>query len=54
MPLKKNADKAMESCPNVHTVVVVKRTGDDVAWLVERDVWYHDLMAGASAASQAR
>ena len=49
VPLKRNADKALEACPDVHTVIVVKRTGDDVAWHEERDVWYHDLMAEASA-----
>ena len=32
VPLKSNTDKALESCPNVHTVVVVKRTGGDVQW----------------------
>ncbi len=48
VPLKKNADKAMEECPNVNTVVVVKRTGGTVAWNEARDVWYDDLMAAAS------
>jgi acetyl-CoA synthetase len=49
VPLKGNTDKAMESCPDVHTVVVVKRTGDDVGWREGRDVWYHELMAEASS-----
>jgi len=49
VPLKANADKALESCPNVHTVVVVKCTGADSAWHEERDVWYHDLMSAASS-----
>ena len=44
VPLKVNADKAMESCPNVHTCLVVNRTGADVAWTEGRDVWYHDLV----------
>jgi acetyl-CoA synthetase len=48
VPLKANTDKALEACPNVHTVVVVKATGGDVAWHDERDVWYHELMADAS------
>jgi acetyl-CoA synthetase len=47
--LKVNADKALEACPNVHTCVVIKRTGGDVAWQEGRDVWYSDLMADASA-----
>jgi len=49
VPLKANTDKALESCPNVHTVVTVKCTGGDIAWHDQRDVWYHDLMAGASS-----
>jgi acetyl-CoA synthetase len=48
VPLKKNADKALEECPNVGTVLVVKRTGGNVAWNPARDVWYEDLMAKAS------
>ena len=47
--LKINADKAVSECPNVHTCVVVKRTGGDVEWNDERDVWYHEAMAEASA-----
>jgi acetyl-CoA synthetase len=49
VPLKANTDEALEACPNVHTVVVVKRTGGDVAWNDSRDYWYHELMADASA-----
>jgi len=48
VPLKANADKAADASPSVHTVVVVKRTGGDVAWHPERDTWYHELMAEAS------
>ncbi len=43
VPLKSNTDKALESCPNVHTVVVVKRTGGDVQWHAQRDVWLHEI-----------
>ena len=39
--LKNNADKALASCPNVHTCLVVKRTGGDISWNEERDLWYH-------------
>jgi acetyl-CoA synthetase len=48
IPLKGNTDTATEKCPNVHTVVVVKHTGGNVAWKNGRDVWYHDMMATAS------
>jgi acetyl-CoA synthetase len=47
--LKFNADKALSECPNVHTCVVIRRTGGDVNWQDGRDVWYDELMADASA-----
>ena len=49
VPLKANADKALETCPSVTSVVVVKRTGGAVAMTEGRDVWYHDVVAAASA-----
>jgi len=49
VPLKANADKALASCPNVHTCLVVKRGGDPVAWNDKIDVWYHEAMADAAA-----
>ena len=48
VPLKTNTDKALLDCPHVHTVFVVKRTGNDVPWNDTRDVWYHEAMAHAS------
>lgn len=44
VPLKKNADVALSQCPNVHTCIVVKRTGGDIAWNGTRDFWYEDLV----------
>ncbi|MFZ1643022.1 MAG: acetate--CoA ligase [Candidatus Contendobacter sp.] len=49
VPMKANIDKALLSTPSVQKTVVVKRTGGTVAWLEGRDVWYHELMATASA-----
>jgi len=49
IPLKANTDKAVKQCPNVHTVLTVKRTGGNVNWNDKIDVWYHDIMADASA-----
>jgi acetyl-CoA synthetase len=49
VPLKANVEKALESCPNVHTTIVVQRTGNPVAGNSERDVWYHEAMTEASA-----
>lgn len=45
VPLKKNADAALERCPDVETVLVVKRTGGDINWEEGRDHWYHDEAA---------
>lgn len=44
VPLKKNADVALAHCPNVHTCIVVKRTGGDIAWNEQRDFWYEELV----------
>ncbi len=49
IPLKSNTDLALESCPNVHTVLVVKRTGGDIAWHEQRDIWYEESTAAVSA-----
>jgi len=43
IPLKGNTDKALKSCPDVHTVLVVRHTGGDIDWHEERDVWLHDI-----------
>ena len=48
VPLKKNTDQALESCPDVAAVVVVKRTGADVLMKEERDHWWHDLKESVS------
>ena len=49
IPLKANCDEALTHCPNVHTVLVLKRTGGKIGWDAKRDVWYHDLVPKASA-----
>ena len=43
VPLKQNTDTAIAECPNVHTCLVVQRTGGDIAWQDDRDVWYHEI-----------
>ena len=47
--LKANADDALERCPTIERCVVVRRTGDPVAWHAGRDVWYDDFVAGQPA-----
>jgi acetyl-CoA synthetase len=49
VPLKANTDKALERCPGVETVFVVRRTGGEVDWQDGRDVWYHEACAATSA-----
>ncbi|HXC89089.1 MAG TPA: acetate--CoA ligase [Stellaceae bacterium] len=48
VPLKRNADAALESCPDVRDVVVVRRTGAAVNWVAGRDIWYHEACAAAA------
>lgn len=44
IPLKDNADAALESCPDVSTVLVIQRTPSDITWNPKRDIWYHEAM----------
>ena len=49
VPLKRNAEAALANCPNVHTVLTVRRTGAEVPWRDGRDVWYDELVPGQAA-----
>ncbi len=49
VPLKKNTDAALKECPQVRTVIVYKRTGQEIAWESDRDVWWDDFVKGADA-----
>ena len=51
VPLKENTNKALESCPRVHTCLVIQRTSGDIDWLEGRDVWYHDASNNVSSES---
>jgi len=44
VPTKKNADEALQECPDVTGVIVVKRSGAEVAMTEGRDHWWDDLM----------
>ena len=48
VPLKGNADRAIASCPQVDTCIVVRRGGEPVEWTEGRDVWYDEAVAAAS------
>ncbi|WP_225770069.1 acetate--CoA ligase [Inquilinus sp. Marseille-Q2685] len=47
--LKANADEALKSCPEVDSVIVVRRTGGKIGWTEGRDIWLHEAAAQVSA-----
>jgi acetyl-CoA synthetase len=49
VPLKRNADAAVAETPSIEQVVVLRRTGNDIPWDDQRDLWWHDLVEGQSA-----
>ena len=54
VPLKRNADEAMEGTPSVEKSVVVRRTGTaDEMMKPGRDVWWHELVEGQPAKCEA-
>ena len=42
--LKPAVDEALQTCPDVRTSLVVRRTGQDVDWDDARDMWWHDVV----------
>ena len=48
VPLKANTDKALANCPDVHTCLVVRRTGGAIDWQESRDIWYQESMESVS------
>ncbi|HEV2109101.1 MAG TPA: AMP-binding protein [Thermomicrobiales bacterium] len=53
VPMKVTADAAMELAPTVQRCVVVRRTGEAVAWNGERDRWWYDMVTDAPAGTPA-
>jgi acetyl-CoA synthetase len=49
VPLKKNTDEAIKECPSVTNVIVYKRTGQEIGWQRDRDIWWHDFIKDAPA-----
>ena len=45
IPLKKITDEALENCPNIKKCVVIKRTGNEINWIDDRDVWYENIIS---------
>jgi acetyl-CoA synthetase len=52
VPLKEIADEALQRAATVESVLVVKRTGQEVHMEPGRDMWYHDLMSLPIASTQ--
>ena len=48
VPLKANADKALQHCPNVHSCIVVKHTSATIDWQEDRDLDYHNAVNAMS------
>ncbi len=48
IPLKKITDDALTKCPNVKKCIVVKRTGNEINWDNDRDIWYDEITKVAS------
>lgn len=48
VPLKANTDEALKSCPDVHSVFVLSRTGGDINWTENRDLWWHEFVHAKS------
>lgn len=47
IPLKANVDQALNACPNVSRIFVVRHTGGDIHW-DDRHVWFHECLQAAS------
>jgi len=52
--LKPTVDEAVAECPTVEKVLVVRRTGQDVDWNADHDVWWHESVANASDQHEAQ
>ncbi|MCH9814976.1 MAG: acetate--CoA ligase, partial [Actinomycetia bacterium] len=53
MPLKPAVDEAVADCPSVEHVLVVRRTGTEVAW-TDQDIWWHEAVAAATPNHEAQ
>ena len=47
--LKSIVDEALENCPSIEKCIVFQRTKEEVTMVADRDVWWHEAMAEASA-----
>jgi len=50
IPMKSNADIALQKTPSIEKTLVVKRTGAAVDMLDGRDIWWHEALSSADSA----
>jgi acetyl-CoA synthetase len=53
IPLKSIVDEALEKCPTIKTSVILKRTEEEVKWISDRDIWWHDAIDGVDTENKA-
>jgi acetyl-CoA synthetase len=53
IPLKSIVDEALEDCPTVQHTIVFKRTGEDIVFKKDRDIWWDDLIKGVGTDNKA-
>ena len=49
IPLKEITDEALSKCREIKKCIIVKRTGNSINWVDDRDVWYNDIIKDASS-----
>ncbi|WP_100448676.1 acetate--CoA ligase [Glycomyces xiaoerkulensis] len=54
LPLKSTVDEAVDRCPTVEKSLVVRRTGQEVDWYDDRDLWWHEHVGSASGEHEAQ
>ncbi|MEZ2388639.1 acetate--CoA ligase [bacterium RCC_150] len=52
--LKPAVDEALQDCPDVRNVLVVRRTGQEIEWNQGRDIWWHESVEKASPDHEAQ
>jgi acetyl-CoA synthetase len=50
LALKSIVDEAADQIPTIEHVIVLRRASNEIAWKSGRDLWWHDLVAGATPA----
>ena len=49
IPMKSNADTAIQQTPSIENIIVVKRTGEKVTMKNDRDHWWHEHINNADS-----